>query len=227
MAAPLPTPSGVIRFRLMHTFVGAPTPLGTKFDQAYTGGAPSVGDLTTLAGKIRAAYATDLAGLLHSDWSLTEVEAIDLANPTNPTGSDTTAVVGTRAGNPFDIGVAACLFFDVDRRYRGSKPKMFAPWGVTADGANAWSWSSAFITIVETQWGLFQVAIDGQGAGATTLGGQVGISYIGPPYHVVTSPTTGRGRNVGTPRNPPLVLGVTSEKLSPTYGSQRKRLRAV
>jgi hypothetical protein len=225
MAAPLPTPTGVARFRLMHLIYGA-TLYGCKFDVAYSAGPPSTADLSTLADAVFAAYDANLKSLLGTAVELVEVIAEDRANPSTPDGISTASpIVGTRSGTVTSAGIAAAVIFTPDRKYRGSKPKMFAPWGVDGDVTSEHQWSSGFQSAVVAAWGAFMGAVTGQIAGSSTLGEQVCISYTEPPYTVVISPTTGRGRNVGTVRTPPLVKGITAIQLSPRLGSQRRRLQ--
>jgi len=212
-----------VHTRLLHTDAGA-IEYGFGFDQGYTGGPPSTSDLATAAGLVRTAYAAHLASLLEASYHLTQTICSDLAVPTTVDGVDSTSVAGTRAGNPLQMSIAAVLSFGIARKYRGARPKMFATLGTYNDLATPQQWAPAFATAVETAWAAFQAAIVGVSFGPAAFGAQVGVSYIGPPYRVVISPTTGRGRNVGTERNPPIVSNVTTVALQIKLGSQRRRL---
>lgn len=224
MSAPLPTPSGVIRTRLIHA-IGQPGGNGCKFDMSYAAGPPGTDDLVIAAGQVRTAYAAHLASLLPSSYDLSQVTCVDLAHPETAEGTNTTVVAGSRSGVELPINCTMNVNFSIARRYRGSRPKFFAPWGVQADTGSNDSWGSTFITAVETQFAAFILALTGEVFGSASWGSLVGVSFTGEPYHVVISPTTGRGRNVGTPRNPPVVYPVTATTAGQILGSQRRRLR--
>lgn len=225
MPAPLPTPTGVIRFTCKHSL--ATTQLyGVQFDVGYTGGPPVTSTLSALASLVRASYNSSLAALLPSAWSLQEVTAQDLANPSTVEGIDTTVINGARSGTSALDSKSAVLIYFPDRRYRGSRPKGFWPWGVDSDLGSGKTWATAFKTEVDGDWSAFIGGVEGHSAGGTTLTSHVCVSYISGPYRVVTSPTTGRGRNVGTVRDPPLVMAVLSTALSTKVGTQRRRLNA-
>ncbi len=223
MPAALPTPTGVVRFRLMFN-LGVSVIYGCKFDQGYSAGPPSTADLVSLAGHIATLFSADIGMYLSADYSLVKVIAIDLANPDTVEGVSVVDNAGTLAGATVGLSQCVALTFLPDMRYRGSRPKAFLPLGVDASQSTGQTWSSAFRTDVEAAWGSFQTDVAGSVAGATVLGGQVGVFYTGPPYRVVTSPTTGRGRNFGTPRTPPLVKDILGVVANPKIASQRRRL---
>jgi hypothetical protein len=225
MSAPLPTPSGVVRTHIYHT-LNLSTPFAFHFDAAYGAGPPGTDDLNIAAASVRTAYVAHLLSMLSGDATLDNVTVTDLAHPATPEGIVTGTTPGTRTGTPpLPANCCAVLSFGIARRYRGSRPKLFAPWGLQVDTNTYNAWGTSFQTEVVTKWTAFLAALSGVSFGDASWGGQVGVSYIGEPYSVVVSPTTGRARNVGTARNPPGVYPVTSTVLSPTIGSQRRRLR--
>ena len=223
MAAPLPTPSGVVRTRFVHSLTDA-SDYGFAFDQSYTGGTPAVTDLNTLATSMREAYAAHLAPLLSSAFSLVRTNVVDLQHPTTVNGEDLTVVDGTRSGNSQAASLCTTIVYTPDRRYRGSRPKSFTPFGVEGDLATNQHWGSAWLTTVETAWAAFQTAVTGLTFGPCDTGAQASVSYIGPPYAFVPGTTPGRGRIEGTPRDPPIVLSITAVTVSTKIGSQRRRL---
>ena len=224
MAARLPTPSGVIGVRLGHD-LGVADIYGCGFQFGYSGGAPSSADLAVISSEISTAYGTHLASLLSADYALVEVTCRDLANPSTVPGVWSGSVAGTRSGNTNDAGVALCLSFLPDRAYRGSRPKSFFPWGVNADQSTSQQWSSAIRTAALTAWGAYQENLADISHGTTDLTVQQAVSYIKPPYTLVPNPTNpGRGRSVGTLRDPPLVMSIISTVANPKIASQRKRL---
>jgi hypothetical protein len=225
MAAPLPTPSGVIHFRCLHDLASLPL-YGAAFDVAYTGTAPTTADLEAFAEACNTYYESHLIGLLPEAWSLAEVICTDAAHPTTVEGIYSTPISGTRSGVSALDSKSACVIYFPDKRYRGSRPKGFWPWGVDGDLGSGKTWGADFIAAVNTAFAAFMNELVTTTSGGTSLDRQVSISYIGPPYSIITNPTTGRGRNVGTQKDPPEVITVLSVGLSATVGTQRRRLRA-
>jgi hypothetical protein len=62
-------------------------------------------------------------------------------------------------------------------------------------------------------------------SGASSLA-QVNVSYY-KGFTVVTSPTTGRARNVPTLRSAPVVDAVTAQAVRTSIGTQRRRIQFV
>jgi len=225
MAPPLPTPSGVIRARLLHG-IGGSVNYGSAFEMRYSGPSPDTTALTTLAGIISTEYATWCASMLSLAYGLNEVHCSDLQTPSTPDGINSVVVPGTRAGTYPQLArsTAACLIFHVNRKYRGARPKTFLPWGVDTDLANNATWLGAFISAAEGAWLSLTGSLDGQVFGSATLTTQAAVSYIEPPYSNVPVGGSGRVRREGTARNPPLVQDVTSVTCQARLGSQRRRL---
>jgi hypothetical protein len=215
LPAPNPTPSGVIKVSFTH----GNGSFSLKF--AYSGSTPSAGDLTTLAGVISTAYAGTLAGLLASEFALIKTEVLDLANPGHPAGINETVVDGTRSGTPAPNQVAALMDFTIGRRYRGSKPKAFMPFGVESDFATPIQWTTDFATEVDSTFGNFVDDIGGTTFGGSTVGTQVSVSYFDGKT-VNPNPSSSR-RFVPTPRGTPVVDPVLNAQLRVLFGSQRRR----
>lgn len=195
---------------------------------AYSAGPPSVADLATLAGLVSTAYLNHLASLLSQAYGVNSITCADLANPSKPLGLDNQVVAGTRPGTypsaTLPANACATLIFHPDRKYRGSKPKSFQPWGVDTDLGTNSVWLNSFVSEVQQSWNGFIAALEGKAFGSSDLGGQVAVSYIEPPYTNVPIGSAGRVRREGTPRNPPLVQHVVSVTCQDVIGSQRRRL---
>jgi hypothetical protein len=216
------TPEGVIKARF-HFEPGADTAVRPQTQFSYTGGPPTTADLSAAALTIRNAFAAHLASLVPSGDQMFDVECYDLANQATPFGTDITPVVGTRSGTLTPNNVTLLLNKQVNRRYRGSKPKNFWPWGVSADMATSTQWSGAFVAAVDVAWAAFIAAIDGAVAGAITLGPEVAVSYYAGKE---TNPNpASRYRFRPTQCAVPLVQDVVSNQASLVFGSQRRRLR--
>lgn len=211
-----PTPSGVVKFILSHSGIHS------SFCMAYTGGPPDTAQLTSMAGACQGAWATHLAALLASTYELETVTVVDLANPSVSPGFNGSAVIGTRSGTPPPLSIAALINFGVNRRYRGSKPKIWLPYGVDGDVASPSQWSSSFVSALDAAWSDFTTELESYSGGGGTLTGQVAVSYFSGK---TTNPNpTGRARFVPTPRGTPLVMLVDSVLTRVTPGSQRRRL---
>jgi hypothetical protein len=213
----------VLRVDFVHTY-GTDPHLTSRSFWKYSGSAPSNGNCNVMAGHISAGWALQLAPLAHTNITLVEVLVTDLTSPTAGAGSDSTHHAGTRSGTGLTINDVANLNFQVDRRYRGGKPRMYGPWGTTADLIDPTHFGTTFTSAVDSQWSNFLVQMSSSGDGGCVIGGQVNISY----YHgfaSVQNPVTLRWRNIPTPRATPLVDPVSGHACSAIIGSQRRRLR--
>lgn len=216
MAGPNPTPSGVVL--ITHNVAGIRC--GAKF--AYTGGTPGVSDLNLIAGGAEAAWDTHLASLVSSTYSLEQTVVRDLANPEHPAGVSNTIVPGTRSGALINLNTYALINFGVARLYRGSKPKMWQPFGVEADRASASEWGSAFIAAVNAGWNNYAGELNGGVYGAITVGAQVYVSYFSGK---TPNPNpNSRSRFIPTPRAVPAIFAIESVACRATFGNQRRRL---
>lgn len=223
MAAPLPTPTGVVK-AIMKVAIGGQGPFGSGFCLRYTGAAPTTAQLTTFAGTVAAEWNTNLAALTRSADILTVVTAVDLANPGTIQGEWTGTHDGTRAGTASTAGICAALAFSPDHRYRGSRPKAFLPMGIDSDLASVQHWTTDFTGDVETAWAAFLAGILATDTSGIALGEQCSVHYIGPPYTVKSNSGNTRSHSVGTPVDPPAVYTTLAAVCATKVGSQRKRL---
>ena len=183
----MPSPPSVkaVRVRLSYTqtdgFLG-----GNRFYLSYDGSTPDGATLNTLATGIRTAWGTDIAQLVNADWSLEEVDCLDLSSDLGASGYDTTAVAGSLSGTALPAEVATNVEFNIARRYRGGKPRMYLPGQVTANMANPGSWSSGWETSVNTDVPLFFTAVEALSPGSIGTLKHVNISFYQGVY--TTSP---------------------------------------
>jgi hypothetical protein len=192
---------------------------------SYTGTEPSVANANSIAAHVGSEWASNLASLHSSnDVRLETVEVIDLTSATAATGLAAPSAAGTRTGASLPAGTAALVNAEIARRYRGGRPRSYLPAGVAADEAGG-LWLSSFTTALATGWNAFIASINSYSVGGCSIGSPVNVSY----YHgftVVTSPTTGRARNVPTPRSTPTVDVITGYNFPNRIASQRRRNRA-
>lgn len=222
-APPLPA-SPCMRVRLDYTnsdaFKG-----GSRFYLSYAGSPPTPGNCTTLAGDIATAWASDLASLVHGDWALTEVDVLDIASLTGASGQWTGSESGSNSGNQMTANTATNVEFDIARRYRGGKPRMFLPTPGDPELLDAGHYTSTFITAVNTGVGNFFAAIEALSIGAVGALAHVNLSY----YSGFTNVTNSSGRTRAAPkyRATALVDTVESYSCKAVVGSQRRRRTAT
>lgn len=200
------------------------TDIVTRFYIRYTGSAPSAADLDTFADAIRANWGAALAGSVNEALSLIRVECTDLSTLTSATGLWTGVDAGTATGVPVPVDSAVVVSYTISRRYRGGHPRGYWSAGEGIDLANPQRWTPDFIAAFQTQITDFFAGVVASGwSGAGTLD-HVNVSYFAG-FTVVTSPTTGRARNVPTPRGTPIVDPVVALVTRLRIGTQRRRLQ--
>lgn len=194
---------------------------GSRFYLSYTGSAPSAANCATLGGDVATAWGTDLASLIHSDYTLTEVDVLDIATRSGASSVSTVSVPGTRAGTPMSLNTCTNIEFDIARRYRGGKPRIFLPAGVQGDLQTLASWTSSFITACNTGITDFMAALEALSIGSMGTLQHVNLSYYsGFTNHTSTS---GRERAVPTYRPTALHDNVEGYSTKAIVGSQRRR----
>lgn len=220
----LPPAPQVLRFDLAHSWDEDPH-LTSRFFSKYTGGAPSPSDCVNFATNVATVWAAQLAPLATTLVHLIGVTCTDLTSGSASAGSVTVSHAGTRSGQNLTINDCAVLNFQIARRYRGGKPRMYGPWGVAGDLADSNTWGGAFIAAVEAAWNTFYADLDTT-FGTTVRGGQVNVSYY-EGFASVQNPVTKRWRNIPTPRTGNAVVdNIQSNSCSKFVGSQRRRVRA-
>lgn len=222
----LPAVTSTIMVALnMSTGLGSPQV--TRFFTTYTGTAPTVAQANTFAAAISTAWGTNVAPLKNANGGLLSVDVVDLSSPTSAVGSHVGTVSGSRAGTEPEASISMVSSYTIGRRYRGGHPRGYWPLGSTADIANPRTWAGAFVTAVDTGLAAFFTAVNAAGwTGAGTLT-HSNVSYYSG-FTVVTSPTTGRARNVPKLRvGGPTIDTVTAINARSSVGLQRRRTAFV
>lgn len=219
---PLPAVANVIK-SVLHFTISEDTHAVCIAHWAFTGSTNAT-DMNALATGIRSSFHTRFSGDLTNKLSITGVDTIDLTSSTAAVGSDSTVQAFTHTGVPLPAETAILVSMQIQRRYRGGKPRMYIP-GAPADAlsggldANKWdaanvaNWGTDFLnftTDVKTTWGTIVI---------TNL---VNVSYF-QGFTVVINPITGRARNVPTLRAVPVVDVIQSFDINPRPASQRRR----
>jgi uncharacterized MAPEG superfamily protein len=216
----LPSVSDVLKVQLLWTD-GADSDVYNVMYFRYSGGAPSGADAATLAQAIWNAGGF-FDTVMSTDTSLTGVIVTDLSSPSSAQGEYTGNLVGTRTGGHLSGGTAVVVGYQIARRYRGGKPRNYFPFLTSADLQTRQLWATAAIGNVRDQFSSFIGAVLGATGGSTTITAHVNVSYY-QGSRVVTSPTTGRARNVPILRAAPQVDTINSFLVRPIPGSQRRR----
>ena len=224
----MPSPPVVqaVRCRLVYTqadnFLS-----GSRFYLSYSGSAPSPANCITLAGTINTAWASHIAPQVMPNYSLTEVDVLDLASTSGSSGNNTTVQAGTRTGTAVPSQCCCNVEFNIARRYRGGKPRMYFPPADTTAQANQGNWSTGLITQENAAVLAFFTALNGTGPGSMGTLQHVNISFYDGVY-TTTPPWRGPGYKYPPKyRTTPLVDTVEGYATKARIGSQKRRRSAT
>ena len=126
----------------------------------YTGPAPSVADLQTLATSITTAWNTNYAPLQATGVNLTGIDLADLTNPASSAASVTVTSNGTRTGTIMPASTCIVVSWIINVRYRGGHPRSYYPFGVIADIQTSRSWTTTFVTSVNSASNAYRTALN-------------------------------------------------------------------
>lgn len=219
----LPSVPGVVKVQLGWKVYGDLGVTSTVF-LSYSGGPPDTADAASLAGSIFTDAGDAYAALLDTESALSSVKVTDLSSSSGGEAVHDGNVVGTRSGGVLAGATCVLMNYTLGRRYRGGKPRNYFPFGVSSDLGDRQSWAPAFTTAVNSAWSSFIGNVIGDTGGSTTITSHVNVSYY-EGSRVVTSPTTGRARNVPIVRTTPVVNPIVSATASAVPASQRRRNR--
>ena len=189
----------------------------------FSGSNPTAAECNTFSEAVYNALADPFKALLSDQADWTGVEVVDLSTDTSFSGEYLSSTTGTRGAADLPASASADVAFVIARRYRGGKPHIELPFGVSGDLQTPQTWTSAFVTAVNSAWadvGTAATANIWSGGGSIA---QVNVSYYGPPNRNVTS-STGRVRTISTTRVTPLIDDVVSYGCQTRLGSVRRRL---
>jgi hypothetical protein len=198
---------------------------GSRFYLGYTGSAPSSATLDTVAGDIKTAFVTNLLGAINSTFTLVEIDLLDITTETGASGSWTGTEEGGDTTSPVAAQVATSVEFDIARRYRGGKPRMFLPPPGSSEVADPAHWTDGFVSGTNTNMAAFMTEI-----GAISVGGLSDLTHVSLSYYkgFTNLPnSSGRERAVPTYRATALVDTVTGYSTKKMFGSQKRRRHAT
>lgn len=219
----LPDVPNVLRLTYGFEFSGGGPEIFPREYWEYSGTAPSGAQLDTFCDSAFDAFKTNCRGLFHAAVTMEKVEAIDLSSSTAAVGSSShTPYTGTLSGATLTAEQAMVILYSVHRRYRGGHPKTFWPFGDQDQLTSDQAWNGTFTNGVDTDVSAYHTAVEALTWSGATIVGQVNVSYY--EGFTVHTGTTGRARNVSTPRTSPVVDPVIAMSV-PTYVSQQRRRR--
>lgn len=222
---PLPAVPNVLKHTDSYLLGSATRSADTIMHWTYSGSAPSAANCASLAAAWQTEYAAQLKFLMNDNNALETTTFLDLASNTGHQGQSSSPVTGTLTGAVLPASVCVVVQHQIARRYRGGKPRTYFPWGDGGKQNGVDSWAGSFITLITTNFAAAVAAFVGSVAGATTITALASVSYY-QGFTVVTSPTTGRSRNVPKLRSGgPVVDAVVNNVPNTKYGTQRRRLR--
>lgn len=216
---PLPA-SPCLRVRLVYAG-NANTELGNRFYLSYAGAAPTAGDCTAIAAGVEAAWVATAGTQIDGIYALTEVDVLDIASYVGLSGQWIGNEPGTNVGTGTVGQVAMNVEFDIARRYRGGKPRIYWPPGTTGDIADEGHWTPDYITAVGTQTAAFFAQVEAISQGAVGVLKHVNLSYYESFTNIENS--SGRMRAVPKYRAAALVDVVNGYAPKAVLGSQRRR----
>lgn len=202
------------------------TQMGNRFYLSYSGSAPTAANCVTLGTDIASAWATRLSPYAYVNQVLAEVDVQDIATNTGAFGTAAVSHAGALTGGTLTANTAVNVEFDIARRYRGGKPRIFWPPPDDTTLASEDKWSTTFISNMNLATSEFFSDIEALTVGSMGTLQHVNISY----YQGFTNVTNSSGRTRAAPkyRSPTAKVDpVTGYACKAVVGSQRRRRTAT
>lgn len=200
--------------------------MGSRFYLSYAGSAPTAANCVTIATDIATAWNTDLASVVYELITLSEVDVLDIATNSGAFGTAAVSHAGTMAGSTLVSNAATNVEFDLSRRYRGGKPRMFLPPPDATSLASTDKYTTTFVSSVNAAIGAFFTAVEAISVGAVGALQHVNVSY----YSGFTNVTNSSGRTRAAPkyRSPTAKVDtISGYACKAVVGSQRRRRTAT
>lgn len=180
-------------------------------------------EVSSLAASLRQAWANHAAALCPLTTHLTSVTTTDIGSTSPAVGQDATNVPGTASGAGIEnASICAMMNFHINVRYKGGHPRSYLPWGILTSLANEFTWSTAFQTAAnQAIAGMINDVRANMPPRGSSQVSQVCPRYV---YTVVNDPV--HQKYVRQRTGLKSVDVVTTYSLNPTFGVQRRRLKA-
>jgi hypothetical protein len=199
--------------------------MGSRFYLGFSGAAPSAANCLTLATDIATAQASHLAPYCYSLIALTEVDVLDISTDSGAHGTYVCDNAGGLSGGALTANAAVNVEFQIARRYRGGKPRMFLPPPDDSAILSIDKWSTTFTGNVQTAFAAFMSQIEALTIGSMGTLTHVNLSYYQGFKNITNS--SGRERAAPTYRTTALLDTITGYSVKQTVGSQRRRRSAT
>jgi hypothetical protein len=183
-----------LRVRL--DFVTTPAQGGNRLYFQYAGPAPTGATCITIANDIAAAWGANIAPLCSADIELTEVDVLDITSALGSSGQWTGSISGSRAGTALPTQVSANIEFNIARRYRGGKPRIYLPAGVESDLVDPAHFQPGFLASLGPDFANFITAVKAISVAGLTIIQHINLSY----YQGFTNVTNSSGRTRAAPK---------------------------
>lgn len=200
--------------------------MGSRFYLSYAGSAPTASNCSTIGTDIANAWNTDIAPVVYQLVTLTEVDVLDIASNSGAFGTVSVSHPGQMSAGTLVANAATNVEFDLARRYRGGKPRMFLPPPDDTALASLDKYTSGFVSSVNAAVSAFFTAVEAISVGAVGALQHVNVSY----YQGFTNVTNSSGRTRAAPkyRTPTAKVDqVTGYACKAVVGSQRRRRTAT
>lgn len=198
---------------------------GNRFYISYAGAAPTAGNCATIASDIASAVSTNLLSGINNSWALTEIDVLDIASYAGASGQWTGSESGGGSGTAPPANCAMNVEYDIARRYRGGKPRMFLPPPDSSAQLDAAHWTAAQVEATSSNVAAFFAAIAALSVGAVGALAHVNLSYYSGFKNVTNS--SGRTRAVPQYRETALVDSINGYAAKAVIGSQKRRRTAT
>jgi len=197
---------------------------GSRFFLSYSGSAPSPANCNTLASDIEAAWGSHLAAMCASgEYDLVEVDVLDITTVMGASGSWEGSTAASRSGTALPQQCASNIEYNIAERYRGGKPRMYLPPGVTTDQATPATWTDTFIGEVNTAIAAFFTAVEALSVGSMGTLAHIMLSYYSG-YDTSIPPWRGPGFKYPPKyRAAAQLMTVEGYSMKAVIGSQRRR----
>lgn len=220
---PLPLVPNVVRVAVSLQ-VGQNKTAGCRFYWKYGNQSqPTNADMTAFAQAVIANWITALIPMMPGTNALNSVLCQDLASNTGAQAEIAGFTAGTRTGNALPQDCATLINFDIARRYRGGKPRIYLPCGTDTDQADERTWSQTFRDEMNAAWTTFKTLMNGESQIPWPVVDHCNVGY----YSGVEPPTTlpsGRVKQANKKLTTPYVDLITGHQVAAVFGSQRRRL---
>ena len=191
----------------------------------YSGTGATSSELATLAGNIGTQWGVSIKDHVTSEVTLETIDITDLSSSTSPFGTAAIGIAGTSAGGALPADACVLESLKISRRFRGGHPRIYWPYFDEGNIQDAQHWKTADLNELSADLAEWRTAWDGLIPADLGTITPVTVSYYSG--FTVHTGTTGRARNVSTPRGSAVLDNVNSRVLQVGIASQRRRLLKI